>query len=63
MSRIQFFQSLLDLFAFFSYQLLALTEINIVRWKQSMILRFSLQLFFQNIIGVDAVDAGLDGKI
>ena len=45
MNRIDFFQSLLALFTFFLISFLALTEINIVRWKQSTILHFSLQLF------------------
>ena len=43
-NRISFFQILLVLFTFFLISLLSLTEINIVRWKQSMILYFSSQL-------------------
>ena len=47
MSRIYFFQSLLALFTFFYFliRFLALTELNIIMWKQSMILHFSLQFF------------------
>ena len=44
-SRISFFQILLVPFTFFLSSFLPLTEINIVRWKQSMILHFNLHLF------------------
>ena len=46
---------------FFFISFMALAEINIVRWKQSMILHFSLQPFsLQYNAGLDA---SLDGKI
>ena len=41
-----------SLLFFFLISFLALTEINIVRWKQSMILHFSLQLFQFKILSV-----------
>ena len=44
--------SLLVLFTFFLISYLALTEINIVRWKQLMILHFSLQVFHFKTIPV-----------
>ena len=44
--RISFFQILLVFFTFFfRISFLSHTEINIVRWKKSLILHFSLQLF------------------
>ena len=46
---------------FFLISCLALTEINIFRRKQSIILHFRLQLF--RFKGIPGLDAGLDGKI